>query len=204
MLIDPIITGVIVIIIGYLLGSVPSAFIITRIIKNTDIRKLGGGNVGSINVMHQVGIWPDIIVGVFDIGKGVAAVLIGKTLGVSELWLLGAGFSAILGHCFPIYIGFRGGRGVATTIGVFLILSPIVTGITCAIICLSLLLSHNVFFSVVACSPFFLLTLWLVNKSPALMVLAVVVIIFMAVKSRRAFKETISNMFKKFGREKDS
>ena len=204
MLINPITTGVIVIVVGYLLGSVPSAYIVTKIIKNEDIRRLGGGNVGLTNVMHQVGKWPAVIVAVVDIGKGIVAVLIGKVLGVSTLWLLGAGFSAILGHCFPIYIGFRGGRGVATTIGVFLILSPIVTGITCAIMCLLLLLSHNIFFSVVVCSPFFLLALWLVNRSPALMVLAAAIIIFMALKSRRAFKQTMSQVAKKFGRKKNT
>ena len=204
MLINPIITGIIVLVIGYLLGSVPSAYIITKIRKKEDIRKLGGGNVGSINVMHQVGIWPAVIVTVVDIGKGIVAVLIGKVLGVSTLWLLGAGFSAILGHCFPIYIGFRGGRGVATTIGVFLILSPIVTGITCGIMCLILLISRNIFFSVVVCSPFFLLALWLVNKSPALMVLAAAIIILMALKSRHAFKQTMLHMAKKFGRKKNT
>jgi len=204
MLINPIITGVIVILVAYLLGSVPSAYIVTKIIKKEDIRKLGGGNVGLTNVMHQVGIWPAVIVAVFDIGKGIVAVLIGKLLGVDTLWVLGAGYAAIIGHCYPIYIGFRGGRGVATTIGVFLILSPIVTGITVGIILLVLLLSRNIFFSVVVCSPFFLLALWLVNKSPALMVFAAAVVIFMAFKSRRAFKGTMSNVAKKFGRNKNT
>jgi glycerol-3-phosphate acyltransferase PlsY len=204
MLINPLITGIVVIITGYLLGSVPSAFIITRVKKNTDIRKLGGGNMGATNVMHQVGIWSAIIVAILDVGKGVAVILIGKALGASEIWLLAAGFCAIIGHCFPVYIGFRGGRGVATAIGVFLTLSPVATAIALAIICLVLFLSRNIFFSVVVCFPFFLISLWFVEKSPALMVLAAVVIIFMGIKSGLAFKETMSTMFRKFWRKNDS
>jgi acyl phosphate:glycerol-3-phosphate acyltransferase len=146
--------------------------------KRRDIRTLGGGNVGSLNVMHRVGVWPAVIVGLFDVGKGIASILVGKAFGVGELWLLGTVFSAVVGHCYPLYIGFRGGRGVATTVGIFLVLSQIVAGVACAIIGLLVLATRNVFLSVVACSPFFLAGLWLVNKSPGLMFLAAALIIF--------------------------
>ncbi|MFC1892688.1 glycerol-3-phosphate acyltransferase [Chloroflexota bacterium] len=198
MIVNEVITGITIIIIGYLLGSVPSAYIVTRLRKSADIRQLGGGNVGATNVMHQVGIWEGAIVLAADVGKGSAAILLSEALGASQPWLLSAGFSVMLGHCFPIYIGFRGGRGVATAVGVFLALSPIATGIACGIIGAMLLLSRNIFLSVVVCTPFFLLTLWLVNKSPALMVLASAIIIFMGLKSQHGLKEIMVNTARRF------
>jgi glycerol-3-phosphate acyltransferase PlsY len=198
MIINEAITGITIMIIGYLLGSVPSAYIVTRLRKSTDIRQLGGGNVGAANVMREVGIWEGAIVLAADVGKGSAVILLSEALGASQPWLLMAGFSAVLGHCFPIYIGFRGGRGVATAIGVFLILSPIVTVITCGIIGTILLLSRNIFLSVVVCTPFFLLALWLVNRSPALMMLAGAIIIFMGLKSRHGLKQTLVNIARRF------
>jgi len=198
MIINEAITGITIMIIGYLLGSVPSAYIVTRLRKSTDIRQLGGGNVGEANVMREVGIWEGAIVLAADVGKGSAVILLSEALGASQPWLLMAGFSAVLGHCFPIYIGFRGGRGVATAIGVFLILSPIVTVITCGIIGTILLLSRNIFLSVVVCTPFFLLALWLVNRSPALMMLAGAIIIFMGLKSRHGLKQTLVNIARRF------
>ena len=194
MIVNEVITGITVIIIGYLLGSVPSAYIVTKLRKSTDIRRLGGGNVGATNVMHQVGIWEGAIVLVADLAKGSVAILLGEALGASQPWFLAAGFGAVLGHCFPIYIGFRGGRGAATAIGVFLALSPVATGIACGIIGIMLLLSRNIFLSIVVCTPFFLLTLWLVNKSPALMVLACAIIIFMGIKSQHGIKEIMAKI----------
>jgi glycerol-3-phosphate acyltransferase PlsY len=201
--VNPVVTGIIAVVVAYLLGSIPSAYIVTRFKRHQDIRSLGGGNVGSLNVMRQVGIWPSAIVGISDVSKGIASILIGKTLGITEPWLLGAGFSAVVGHCYPVYIGFRGGRGMATTIGIFLVLSPIVTGIACAIIGLLVLLTRNVFFSVIVSAPFFLVALWFVNSSPALMFLATALIIFMGVKSRRAFINTILEGFTGFMRKKN-
>ena len=195
---NEVIIGIIIIIIGYLLGSVPSAYIITKLRKRTDIRRLGGGNVGATNVMHQVGIWEGAIVLAADVVKGSATILIGQALEASQPWLLSAGFIAVLGHCFPIYIGFKGGRGAATAIGTFLALSPIATGIACGIIGTILLLSRNIFLSVVVCTPFFLLTLWLVNKSPALMVLASATIIFMGLKSQHGLKKILVNTARRF------
>ena len=76
MIVNDIITGIIAIIIGYLLGSIPSAYIATRLAAGKDIRQLGGSNVGGLNVYREVGIWPALAVGIVDLGKGAAAVAI--------------------------------------------------------------------------------------------------------------------------------
>ncbi len=100
--------------IGYLLGSIPSAYIMARLRKGIDIRQFGVGNMGAANVIRNVGVWEGIVVGLVDIAKGAAAILIARALNVSQPWLLGTGFSALLGHNFPVFVGFRDGKGSAT------------------------------------------------------------------------------------------
>lgn len=106
------------IIIGYLLGSIPTAYIITRLIKKQDIRRLGGGNVGSLNTIKSVGKLPGLLVGLIDIGKGAAAVVIAfYALGVPSLFVMLAGFFAIVGHMWMIFLKFSGGRGMGPMVG---------------------------------------------------------------------------------------
>jgi glycerol-3-phosphate acyltransferase PlsY len=116
--------GILSIIIGYLLGSIPTAYIVSRIRKGIDIRTVGSGNMGAANVMREIGTHEGIFVGLIDIAKGAVAILIAQTLNISELWVFGAGFAALVGHNFPVFAGFRGGRGSATVIGIFLVLAP--------------------------------------------------------------------------------
>jgi glycerol-3-phosphate acyltransferase PlsY len=119
------INGIIAVVIAYLLGSIPVAYIVTRITKRKDIRKLGGGNVGAHNVFENVGRLPGIAVGILDVGKGVASVFIALALIDSadyRLFVFGAGLAAVIGHIWPVYLKFKGGNGIATTIGILSIL----------------------------------------------------------------------------------
>ena len=116
--------GILGIIIGYLLGSIPTAYIVSRLRKGIDIRNVGSGNMGAANVMREIGTPEGIFVGLIDIAKGAGAILITQALNISELWVFGAGFAALVGHNFPVFAGFRGGRGSATVIGIFLVLAP--------------------------------------------------------------------------------
>ena len=112
---ENVLLGLGTIAVSYLLGSIPSAYIMARLRKGVDIRQLGVGNMGAANVLRHIGVWEGIAVGLTDIAKGAAAILIAQALSVSQLWLLGAGFSALLGHNFPVFAGFRG--GIASTVG---------------------------------------------------------------------------------------
>jgi glycerol-3-phosphate acyltransferase PlsY len=130
-----------VIVIAYLLGSIPFALIIARLNGVTDLRKRGSGNLGATNVWRHVGPKAAIIVLLADIGKGALAVLIAPKLlslsgvadGSSDLLLVAVGLAAVLGHVWPIYLGFRGGKGVATAVGVMLVLLPIPTFVAIAV-----------------------------------------------------------------------
>jgi glycerol-3-phosphate acyltransferase PlsY len=109
---------------GYLLGSFPSAFIAARLFKKRDIRELGGGNMGTLNTMREIGLVPGLLVLFFDVLKGVATVLLAKWLGVHIGVTFVAGLAAIIGHNYPAYLSFRGGRGGAVALGVLGALVP--------------------------------------------------------------------------------
>ncbi|MCJ2085672.1 glycerol-3-phosphate 1-O-acyltransferase PlsY [Methylobacterium sp. E-005] len=112
---------------GYALGSIPFGLILTRFAGLGDVRAIGSGNIGATNVLRtgRKGLAAATLLG--DALKGTAAVLIARNLGEGPA--LAAGFGAFLGHCFPVWLGFRGGKGVATFIGVLLAFSPPVLGI---------------------------------------------------------------------------
>ena len=104
------VNGIIAIIIAYLLGSIPAAYIITRLKTDKDIRQMGGGNVGARNVYREVGLGAAIVAGIFDIGKGAAAVAIAYwVLGVPLLFVLLAGLAVVAGHIWSVYLKFTGG-----------------------------------------------------------------------------------------------
>ena len=126
--------GILSIIIGYLLGSIPTAYIVVRKRKGIDIRNVGSRNMGAANVVREIGIYEGVFVMLIDIAKGAGAILIAQTLNISELWIFGAGFAALVGHNFPVFAGFRGGKGSATVIGIFLVLAPLSMLVTFVIV----------------------------------------------------------------------
>lgn len=107
------------VLISYLLGSVSFSFLMGKWYKKIDIRKHGSGNAGATNTLRVLGLGPALLVLALDVGKGILAVWIGKWLGDEELWIpVASGLAVIAGHNWPIFFGFRGGKGIATTIGV--------------------------------------------------------------------------------------
>ncbi|MGB9722465.1 MAG: glycerol-3-phosphate acyltransferase [Chloroflexia bacterium] len=115
---------VLAVLIGYLLGSIPTAYLVARWRAGVHIRYVGEGNVGARNVWHVVGPFWGFLVGFLDILKGLAAVLLAWALGASLFGALLAGPAAIVGHAFPLFLRFQGGKGVSTTAGVLIAWSP--------------------------------------------------------------------------------
>lgn len=109
-------------IIAYLIGSISFSYLITKKIKKVDIRSMGSGNAGATNTLRVLGTGPAIMVLLLDVLKGIVAVLIAILLPVPAWAVITTGLCAIIGHNFPIFFNFRGGKGVATTIGVFAVL----------------------------------------------------------------------------------
>ena len=117
---------------GYLLGSFPSGYLAGRWCAGVDIRQLGSGSTGATNVLRQVGKGPALVVFVVDVFKGSAAVILARALLGSGAygWLVAAGLAALAGHIWPIWLGWKGGKAVATGFGMLLGLVPSV-GLAC-------------------------------------------------------------------------
>ena len=105
---------------GYLLGSIPSGWLAGRWLKGIDLREIGSGSTGATNVLRHVGKGPALVVFLIDVGKGAAAVLIARALGLGDWIQVLAGLTALAGHIWPVWLGFKGGKAVATGLGLFL------------------------------------------------------------------------------------
>lgn len=110
--------------VAYLLGSIPSAYIVSRLFLGKDIRELGNGNMGAKNTFHSVGKLAGVLVAVADIAKGALAIKLAQGAQLSYESVLAAGACVVLGHDFPILTRFRDGQGMATIVGVFGMLFP--------------------------------------------------------------------------------
>ena len=116
----------IAVLVGYLFGCFPSAYIAGRICRKADIRQLGDGNAGAENVCNELGPRTGLAVAAADIGKGILAVAIFRVAAFPETAALSAGATAVVGHNWPIFLQFRGGRGAATTAGALIMaLNPV-------------------------------------------------------------------------------
>ena len=116
--------ALILILLAYLVGSIPFGLILSKLFAKTDIRKVGSGNIGATNVMRVLGKKLGVLTLMFDILKGAIFVILAEVVTHSEIWASLAGLAAFLGHLYPIYLKFRGGKGVATSVGIFLFLAP--------------------------------------------------------------------------------
>ncbi|MFO7952401.1 MAG: glycerol-3-phosphate 1-O-acyltransferase PlsY [Bacillota bacterium] len=121
-----------VLIIAYLLGSIPFGYIITMLFQKTDIRKYGSGNIGATNVLRVYGWRLALPAFILDLLKGLVAVVLARAVSDLPAVYLGAGFLAMVGHSFPVYLKFKGGKAMATSIGVLMALSGWVTLIVVA------------------------------------------------------------------------
>jgi glycerol-3-phosphate acyltransferase PlsY len=112
--------------IAYLLGSIPFGYLIVRWQRGIDVRATGSGSIGATNVMRNLGVLGFVATFILDAGKGLLAVLLASKLTFQNpTWVAAAAFAAVVGHCFPVWLRFRGGKGVATGVGVFIAIAPL-------------------------------------------------------------------------------
>ncbi len=140
---NTIITSLPILLLGYILGSIPSGYLAGKLISNVDLRELGSGSTGATNVLRQIGKGPAIVVFLIDVGKGTLAVLLAKLLLEGNGWEVASGLSALVGHIWPIWLNWKGGKAVATGLGMLLgIAWPV--GIASFIIFLSVFLTTKI------------------------------------------------------------
>ncbi|MFO8191995.1 MAG: glycerol-3-phosphate acyltransferase [Bacillota bacterium] len=167
-------------VLSYLIGSCPTAYILTMTFKKVDIRKTGSGNVGGINTLRTAGLLPGLLTGLGDVGKGILVVLLVRSFSDSSYLLALCSLLVIFGHNFSIYIGFKGGKGLATTFGVLIVLFPFVLlwAIVIALLLTFLLRDTNTAFGYAAlCLPIIFIFLngeppWVIFGAAAALVIA--------------------------------
>lgn len=116
-------------ILAYLVGSVNSAIVVGRVWKQVDIRELGSGNAGATNTLRSLGVGPAVLVVLGDVLKGVIAVLLGRLLSGDETGAMVGGFFAVIGHNWPLYFRFKGGKGILTSAVVIIMIAPLIGSI---------------------------------------------------------------------------
>ena len=210
-------TEALAVIIGYLLGTLPTAYIVTRLWARRDIRKLGGGNVGFMNVFREVGLAPAAVVILIDIGKGASAIAIAKYgLETTDTFILLAGLAAVIGHNWMPWLKFTGGKGMATAIGIIITLFlaygyPLQLAIFIAIVLIPLGITRNVALSMALGLMALPFIVWFGTHSAFAAVMAAVLFLISfikflptglaALKKHRRKKDFVFDTFK--GRDKE-
>jgi glycerol-3-phosphate acyltransferase PlsY len=189
---------VLALVLGYLLGSIPFAYLAARLVKKVDIRKVGGGNVGTLNTMREIGPLPGLLVLLADVGKGALAVLIAQWLGLHLYWAFAAGFMAVVGHNWPVWLKFRGGQGLATTMGVLLAFSPIPFAICFGVMLLGVLITSNVRLSAVFGFVFLPPLIWAFGGELSVLLYSIALPVFCMLKAIPRFQSDVD----KAGKEK--
>lgn len=128
---------------GYLAGSIPFAFLLARR-RGVDLRLAGSGNVGAANVLRTSGVPNAVLALVLDAAKGSVAVLLAQRFSVEPATPVAGGLAAIIGHIYPVWLGFRGGKGVATAGGVFVVLTPTAVAVAGAVFALAIWVTRYV------------------------------------------------------------
>jgi len=159
---------------AYLLGSVPTGLLLARSM-GVNIRETGSGNIGATNVYRTIGRKLGILTLVGDCLKGLIPVLIAKWLGLPEIWIAAVGAAAFLGHVYTIFLGFKGGKGVATALGVFLGTSPLSVLFGVIVFALVLYRWRYVSLASITAAAVIPVPVWIVGASPELTAMALVI-----------------------------
>jgi glycerol-3-phosphate acyltransferase PlsY len=158
---------VLILIVAYLLGSIPFGYLIVRLTKGADVRESGSGGTGATNVSRRAGKLTGIVTLLCDAMKGTLAVVLARWLATDDFginwWVAAAAFIAVFAHCFPVWLGFRGGKGVATDIGVFLSLAPLAVACAAVIFIIVVVTTRYVSLGSILATIAFPLFVWLLS-----------------------------------------
>ena len=186
---------------GYLLGSIPFGVVIARVASDVDLRRVGSGNIGATNVLRAVGKGAAALTLLGDIGKGALAVGLARWTGASAALVAAVGLAAVLGHLFPVWAGFRGGKGVATTLGVILGAMPIVGGLLLVIwLAVAAITRYSSLAALVATATMPLLA-WLVDGRPAMLGLSSALLVLVVVRHRENIGRLLAGTEGKIGQK---
>jgi glycerol-3-phosphate acyltransferase PlsY len=188
---------------SYLVGAIPTSHLVSRSFAKIDLRQHGSGNLGATNLYRVLGWKYAIPVGLFDIAKGAIPVLVfAPRVSGSELYALACGVAAIVGHVFSVFVGFKGGKGVATAAGVMLALTPLALGVAAAVWGIVLMLTGYVSLASIAAAAVLPLAVYLLEPpdNPELLWMDVVIAAGVIVLHRRNIQRLLKGTENRFGR----
>lgn len=183
---------------AYLIGSLSVGYLVGKVGKGIDVRKYGSGNVGSTNILRTLGILPAILVLILDMAKGFVAVYLALWLTANPTVAMFSGLAAVVGHNWPVWFGFRGGRGIATSLGVILAFNPTAFGVLVLIGVLIIILTRYVSLASIIGAAFFPPLLWLFRHTAVIETDArvIMVSILLAALAIERHKENIGRLRK--------
>ncbi|ADR19568.1 glycerol-3-phosphate 1-O-acyltransferase PlsY [Calditerrivibrio nitroreducens] len=192
--------NIILVIIMYILGSVPFSYILVKLVKGVDIRTVGSRNVGATNAGRVLGFWGFLVAFLLDMSKSFVPLFILKhfCLYPPETLLI-LGMVAIFGHTFTIFLNFKGGKGVATAVGVYLAVSPISLGVAFVAFILVALLFRMVSLSSIIAAIVLLISVFYLESSTFLKIATLFVVVFVIYKHKDNIKRILNGTEKKIG-----
>src|SRR5271157_2943356 len=189
---------------AYLLGSIPFGYLIVRWQKGVDVRSTGSGSTGATNVMRNLGIAGFVATFILDVGKGPVAVLLASRLTSGDpRWIAASSVAAILGHCFPVWLKFRGGKGVATGVGVFLALAPLQVALALVIFAIVVAIWRYISLGSIVATAAFPLLVYFMKHPPLPIVLGAAVSALIIIAMHHAnIRRLLSGTENKVGKKK--
>jgi glycerol-3-phosphate acyltransferase PlsY len=184
---------------GYVSGSIPFGLLIAKASKGVDVRGIGSGNIGATNVLRAAGKGAAALTLALDMLKGWAPVALGRTLGTSDAQVAGVALAAFLGHLYPVFLRFRGGKGLATFLGVLLALLPKVAFLVAGVwLLVAAVFRYSSLAALVAAAASPLLV-WLLDGRRGFVALAVVLSGFILMRHRENMRRLLAGEERRIG-----
>jgi glycerol-3-phosphate acyltransferase PlsY len=197
------IEGVLLIIVGCLAGSVPTGVILAKLFTTRDIRQEGSGNIGATNVYRVLGARLGLLTLVGDVLKGVIPVLLALVWLREDLWIAAVALLTFLGHLYPIFLKFRGGKGVATALGIFIVIAPLAVACSAGVFVLVAVIWRYVSLASLVASGLMPLFLGLTGYSSVYVFLGLIVGCLIFYRHKDNIKRLREGVEKKFSKRKD-
>lgn len=195
---------VLIFVASYLLGSIPFGYLLVRIFRGEDVRRSGSGNIGATNVSRKSPALGALTL-ILDAAKGFFAVQIAAAFSSSgdsrvQQVMAASAFLAIMGHMFPVWLGFRGGKGVATALGAFLRFSPMAVGVAIIIFLVVVLVSRRISLGSIVTAALFPISIWFLNRShdPLVMILSAASALLIIARHYQNIRRLVSGAEPKF------
>jgi glycerol-3-phosphate acyltransferase PlsY len=188
---------------SYLFGAIPTGYLLVKLSARKDIRKVGSGSTGATNVLRYRGWALAIPVLLFDLLKGFLPAFLASVYYQDRALALAGAVLAVIGHCFPVYLKFRGGKGVATSVGGFLYLSPLPLGLSLLIMIILVLIFRYVSLATITGMLFFPIFVIVFSRDYYLFITGLLIFLIIIVRHRENIQRLLSGTERKFGEKTD-